>query len=134
LEIFKTVIGVFEGIASRTVEYSDGLYIIYISLLLKLSLLLAELANQENRLKEATLNLVVKCLSYDFSGSSVDESGEDIGVIQVSSLDKFLPCILVLNGPRQRFQDHGDLYLKNQVSYRLSSPHIENPDHLFLQK
>ncbi|KAG2198377.1 hypothetical protein INT47_009782 [Mucor saturninus] len=39
--------------------------------------------NQEQRLQEATLNLLVKCLSYDFNGTSVDESGEDIGIIQI---------------------------------------------------
>lgn len=26
---------------------------------------------------------MIKCLSYDFNGTSVDESGEDIGIIQV---------------------------------------------------
>lgn len=38
---------------------------------------------QENRLQEATLNLMIKCFSYDFNGTSADESGEDIGIIQV---------------------------------------------------
>lgn len=40
-------------------------------------------SNQEQRLQEATLNLMTKCFSYDFNGTSVDESGEDVGIIQV---------------------------------------------------
>lgn len=43
----------------------------------------SSIANQEQRLQESTLNLMTKCLSYDFNGTSVDESGEDIGIIQV---------------------------------------------------
>ncbi|KAG1495601.1 hypothetical protein G6F54_007056 [Rhizopus delemar] len=39
--------------------------------------------DQEQRLKEVTLNLIVRCFSYDFSGTSPDESGEDVGTIQV---------------------------------------------------
>ncbi|KAI9251956.1 armadillo-type protein [Sporodiniella umbellata] len=38
---------------------------------------------QEDRTKEATLDLLLKCLSYDFAGSTFDESGEDTGSIQV---------------------------------------------------
>jgi exportin-7 len=40
-------------------------------------------SNQKQRLQESTLNLMTKCFSYDFNGTSVDESGEDIGIIQV---------------------------------------------------
>ncbi|SAM09524.1 hypothetical protein [Absidia glauca] len=38
---------------------------------------------QEERLKEATLNVLVRCLSFDFNGTSVDESADDMGTIQV---------------------------------------------------
>ncbi|KAI8879866.1 hypothetical protein K501DRAFT_255961 [Backusella circina FSU 941] len=65
LEIFKTTIGVFDELIRHSIQYSD--------------------ANQERRLKEVTLNLLIKCLSYDFTGSSVDETAEDIGVIQIPS-------------------------------------------------
>lgn len=43
------------------------------------------IANQEQRLQDATLNLLTKCFSYDFNGTSVDEAGEDIGIIQVTN-------------------------------------------------
>ncbi|KAI8091890.1 armadillo-type protein [Thamnidium elegans] len=41
--------------------------------------------NQEQRLQESTVSLLTKCLSYDFNGTSVDEAGEDIGIIQIPS-------------------------------------------------
>ncbi|KAI9249302.1 armadillo-type protein [Sporodiniella umbellata] len=40
-------------------------------------------AEQEQRLKSVTLDLMIKCFSYDFSGTSPDESGEDLGTIQI---------------------------------------------------
>lgn len=40
--------------------------------------------SQEQRLQESTLSLMTKCFSYDFNGTSSDESGEDIGIIQVT--------------------------------------------------
>ena len=40
--------------------------------------------DQENRTKDATLNLILRCLSYDFAGTSTDEAGEDSGVVQVN--------------------------------------------------
>lgn len=40
-------------------------------------------ADQENRTKDAVLNLLLKCLSYDFAGTSLDEAGEDTGMVQV---------------------------------------------------
>ncbi|KAI8368699.1 armadillo-type protein [Blakeslea trispora] len=42
-------------------------------------------STQEQRLQEATINLMIKCFSYDFNGTSVDESGEDIGIVQIPS-------------------------------------------------
>ncbi|KAI9275093.1 armadillo-type protein [Helicostylum pulchrum] len=41
--------------------------------------------NQEQRLQESSVGLLTKCLSYDFNGTSVDEAGEDIGIIQIPS-------------------------------------------------
>lgn len=40
-------------------------------------------AGQEERMKDACLNVMIKCLSYDFAGTSLDEAGEDIGTVQV---------------------------------------------------
>lgn len=42
------------------------------------------LADQEDRTKDAVLNLLLKCLSYDFAGTTLDEAGEDTGTVQVS--------------------------------------------------
>lgn len=36
-------------------------------------------------LKELTLSLALKCLSFDFIGTSVDESSEEFGTLQVIS-------------------------------------------------
>lgn len=40
-------------------------------------------ADQEDRTKDAVLNLIIKCLSYDFAGTTLDEAGEDTGMVQV---------------------------------------------------
>lgn len=40
-------------------------------------------ADQEDRTKDAVLNLLLRCLSYDFAGTSLDEAGEDSNVVQV---------------------------------------------------
>jgi len=42
------------------------------------------IANQDSRIKEACLTLLRNCLAFDFIGTIPDESGEDIGSIQVS--------------------------------------------------
>ncbi|KAG1506840.1 hypothetical protein G6F53_009394 [Rhizopus delemar] len=42
-----------------------------------------DLAEQEDRTKDATLDLLLKCLSYDFAGTTIDEAGEDTGTIQI---------------------------------------------------
>ncbi|CAO3610792.1 unnamed protein product [Mucor hiemalis] len=39
--------------------------------------------DQENRTRDVTLDLLLKCLSFDFAGTSVDESGEDTGMVQI---------------------------------------------------
>ncbi len=38
---------------------------------------------QDVRLREQCLKLALGCLSYDFIGTSVDESTEDVGTVQV---------------------------------------------------
>jgi hypothetical protein len=45
-------------------------------------------AGQEDRTKDATLDLLCKCLLYDFSGTTIDESGEETGIIQVTRKKK----------------------------------------------
>ncbi|CAG8602788.1 1085_t:CDS:10 [Paraglomus occultum] len=40
-------------------------------------------SNQDSRIKEACLTLLRNCLAFDFIGTIPDESGEDIGSIQV---------------------------------------------------
>lgn len=41
--------------------------------------------NAEDSLKEQAIQLVLRCLSYDFVGTSQDDSAEDLGTIQVPS-------------------------------------------------
>lgn len=43
---------------------------------------------------------MIKCFSYDFNGTSVDESGEDIGIIQVRKKTTS-SSIVVLQEPNQ---------------------------------
>ncbi|KAI7864015.1 armadillo-type protein [Mucor mucedo] len=38
---------------------------------------------QEDRTKDAVLNLLLRCLSYDFAGTSLDEAGDDTNVVQI---------------------------------------------------
>ena len=40
--------------------------------------------NQERKVKEYCLTLLRNCLAFDFIGTTPDESGEDVGSIQVS--------------------------------------------------
>ncbi|CEP19967.1 hypothetical protein [Parasitella parasitica] len=63
LDICETTFKTLEELVQHTIRFSSS--------------------NQEERLQEATVNLMTKCLSYDFNGTSVDESGEDIGIIQI---------------------------------------------------
>lgn len=37
-------------------------------------------------MRHVTINVLLKCLSYDFAGTSLDEAGEDIGTVQVNHL------------------------------------------------
>ncbi len=41
------------------------------------------------RLREQALKLTLGCLSYDFIGTSIDESSEDVGTVQARPP---LPC------------------------------------------
>lgn len=42
-----------------------------------------QLNKEEQKLAEITLDLIKACLSFDFIGTNVDESTEDIGSVQV---------------------------------------------------
>jgi exportin-7 len=41
---------------------------------------------QRDRLCDAVLKLISKCMAFDFIGTTPDESGEDSGTIQVNNL------------------------------------------------
>ncbi|KAG1215725.1 armadillo-type protein [Rhizopus microsporus] len=77
-DIFKNAFELLKNLISRSIPF--------------------ELAGQEDRTKDATLDLLCKCLLYDFSGTTIDESGEETGTIQIPSTwrplvenDEFLP-------------------------------------------
>ena len=40
---------------------------------------------QDAKLREQCLKLTLACLSYDFFGTSSDETTEDVGTVQVSA-------------------------------------------------
>ncbi|KAG1441104.1 hypothetical protein G6F56_011633 [Rhizopus delemar] len=61
-DIFKNAFEWLEGLISRSIPF--------------------ETVAQEDRTKDATLDLLLKCLSYDFAGTTVDETGDDTGTIQ----------------------------------------------------
>ncbi|KAI9485249.1 MAG: armadillo-type protein [Benjaminiella poitrasii] len=63
LDIFTNAYQTLEGLLTRTIPF--------------------EKADQENRTKDVTLDLLLKCLSYDFAGNSLDETGEDTSMIQI---------------------------------------------------
>ncbi|KAJ8654541.1 hypothetical protein O0I10_009847 [Lichtheimia ornata] len=42
-----------------------------------------EKPGQEDRMKDATISVLLKCLSYDFAGTNLDDAGEDIGTVQI---------------------------------------------------
>ncbi|KAJ7517501.1 hypothetical protein O6H91_21G026900 [Diphasiastrum complanatum] len=46
---------------------------------------LSQLKSDDERLREQAISLALKCLSFDFVGSSMDESSEDVGTIQIPS-------------------------------------------------
>ncbi|KAG0169013.1 Exportin 7 [Apophysomyces sp. BC1034] len=62
-DIFEAAFKTLEGLLHRTVPF--------------------EKPGQEERMRDATLNVLIKCLSYDFAGTSLDEAGEDIGTVQI---------------------------------------------------
>jgi len=48
-------------------------------------------------LQELALSLSLKCLSFDFVGTSIDESSEEFGTVQVfASSDLFINHVMVL--------------------------------------
>ncbi|ORZ07865.1 armadillo-type protein [Absidia repens] len=63
LDIFKMAFQTLEELLGRSIRFDK--------------------ADQENRMRENTLRVLVNCLSYDFAGTSLDEAGEDIGTVQV---------------------------------------------------
>ncbi|XP_038886030.1 exportin-7 isoform X3 [Benincasa hispida] len=46
---------------------------------------LCQLKNDAGRLQELALSLSLKCLSFDFVGTSIDESSEEFGTVQIPS-------------------------------------------------
>ncbi|KAI8393567.1 armadillo-type protein [Radiomyces spectabilis] len=63
LEICQMALDTFKEILGQTVTYANP--------------------GQQDRLKDATLSVLVKCFSYDFNGTSSDDAGEDVGTVQV---------------------------------------------------
>ncbi|KAI9311221.1 hypothetical protein BX666DRAFT_2032239 [Dichotomocladium elegans] len=64
-----------------------------------------EKPGQEERIKEATINVLLKCLSYDFAGTTMDEAGEDIGMVQIPASwrhvfedESFVPTLFTAYG------------------------------------
>lgn len=67
----------------------------------------------ERKLKEQAINLVLRCLSFDFIGTSQDDSTEDLGTIQLPS------------SWRQYIEDTSTMQLLFDV-YRSTSPPLSN--------
>ncbi|RCI02278.1 hypothetical protein CU098_001501 [Rhizopus stolonifer] len=63
LNIFENAFQILEGILTRSIPFES---------------------DQENRTKDATLDLLLKCLSFDFAGTSADEASDDTGNIPTS--------------------------------------------------
>lgn len=84
LDIFKYAYQLLEGLLARSLPF-DKRKVFHESsptyLLIHSS---PESADQETRTREATLDLLLKCLCFDFAGTSLDEAGEDTGMVQVS--------------------------------------------------
>ncbi|KAI8992667.1 armadillo-type protein [Pilobolus umbonatus] len=78
LDIFEKAFLILKGLLNHTIPFDKP--------------------DQENRTKDVTLNLLLKCLSYDFAGTNLDEAGEDTGMVQIPSAwktiyekDEFVP-------------------------------------------
>ncbi|KAI7869031.1 armadillo-type protein [Spinellus fusiger] len=61
--IFEAAFDTLENLLRRTIIYDK--------------------AGQEERMQDATLNVLLRCLSYDFAGTSLDETSEDTGTVQI---------------------------------------------------
>lgn len=86
-------------------------------------------------MKEAVLNVLIKCLSYDFAGTTLDEAGEDMGTVQVNSLlERLMDPILFLTRFFKRSLLAGDPFLKAKILCRLYLMLIENFRHHCLQR
>ncbi|KAI9028957.1 armadillo-type protein [Phycomyces nitens] len=76
--IFESAFETLEGLLHRTIPF--------------------EKVGQEERMRDATLSVLLRCLSYDFAGTSMDEAGEDVGTVQIPATwrpvyerDSFVP-------------------------------------------
>ncbi|KAK4509022.1 uncharacterized protein ATC70_007371 [Mucor velutinosus] len=63
LDIFKYAYQFLESLLARSVPFDKP--------------------DQEARTRDATLDLLLKCLCFDFAGTSLDEAGEDTGMVQI---------------------------------------------------
>ena len=78
--IFQISLTTLRQISTRQISVSDGTLP-----LPSLIPLICIVASQESAMIEAGLQLALSCLSFDFIGTNPDESGEDIGTLQVPS-------------------------------------------------
>ncbi|KAK8803535.1 hypothetical protein WA158_001229 [Blastocystis sp. Blastoise] len=66
LEVIKTAFSILEKINSNSFSAFQN-------------------ENEKQELLYSSLNLVLKCLSYDFTGATIDETSEEVGTIQIPS-------------------------------------------------
>lgn len=81
--IFETTFKTLDNLLRHTIPFDKRKPFIPIILF---STNLYYSAGQEDRMRHVTINVLLKCLSYDFAGTSLDEAGEDIGTVQVNHL------------------------------------------------
>ena len=61
-------------------------FLIHILILFSPSLVFPSYVAVSSMLKQLAVSLSLRCLSYDFVGTSQDESSEEFGTVQVSPL------------------------------------------------
>ncbi|RUO96107.1 hypothetical protein BC936DRAFT_142618 [Jimgerdemannia flammicorona] len=98
-------------------------------------------AEQENRMKEMALSLFRNCLTFDFIGTTPDESGEDAGSIQVPSawkavfedgtfLQTIFDCYREFGSPHSAKVRGISIHCNSSISYcvalRLSGSRIQS--------
>ena len=85
------------------------------------------IVDQEDRTKEVALDLLLKCLSFDFAGTSLDESNDDLGNVQVKKkIQPMLRESKVIMSFYFRFLVHGELSMNVLNLYLLSLKPINN--------